>query len=320
MRRSSVPHARHRDGWRPELLRRVSAAAVAVVLAGGLAGLAAGPASAEENPVSEPAVVAPDIGVTVTPLSCSTDRDGITFVTFTGLIPGNPYLFDVEGPDFTVSGPFDAESDIEEREFVGMPPGNYYVYIQESIPPDETTVPQFDWIAFAVEPCQPAVEVALTQCTAAGGTGAADVSLSRLVTGVEYTVWLTDAGDSGGTPYGDPQVVTGDEFAEASASFASLPGGRSYTVWVEGSWTAEPYEEPPFVGGGDFVPLTTVDLTTSADFSLAPCPAAPVTPAAAATLPATGPDGIGGLIAGSILLLGLGGTLLVANRRRAHRG
>ncbi|HEU0182779.1 MAG TPA: hypothetical protein VFR16_11365 [Agromyces mariniharenae] len=320
MRRPTVPETRDHDGrWR-ELLRRASAAAIAVVLAGGLAGLAAGPASAEEDPVSEPAVVAPDIGVTVTPLSCSTDRDGITFVTFTGLIPGNPYLFDVEGPGFSVSGPFDAESDIEEREFVGMPPGNYYVYIQESIPPDEETVPQFDWIAFAVDPCQPAVEVAVTQCTTAGGTGAAAVTLSRLVAGVEYTVRVTDGGDPGGTPYGDPQVVTGDEFAEASASFASLPGGRSYTVWVDGTWNAAPYEEPPFVGGGNFVPLTTVDLTTSADFSLAACPAAPATPAAAATLPATGPDGIGGLIAGAILLLGLGGTLLIANRRPAHRG
>ncbi|MGW4928435.1 hypothetical protein ACWEOH_04705 [Agromyces sp. NPDC004153] len=323
MRRSSVPETRDRDRdgrWR-ELLRRASAAAIAVVLAGGLAGFAAGPASAEEEPVAVPAVVAPDIGVTATPLSCSTDRDGITFVTFTGLIPGELYGFEVVGPDFSVAGPFEAESDVEEREFVGMPPGNYYVYIQE-IPPDEESVPQFDWIAFAVEPCQPAVEIALTQCTSAGGTGTAAVSLSRLVTGVEYTVWITDAGDPGGSPYGDPQVVTGDEFAEASASFASLPGGRSYTVWVDGVRNADPYEEPPFVGGGNFVPLETVDLTTSADFSLAACPAAPATPAAPAsttTLPATGPDGIGGLLAGAILLLALGGALAFGSRR-ALRG
>ena len=298
MHRSTVPEPRDRDGrWR-ELLRKAAAATIAVVLAGGLAGLAAGPASAEEDPVAVPEVVAPDIGVTATPLSCSTDRDGITFVTFTNLIPGNQYLFDVQGPGFSVGGPFEAESDVEERELVGMPPGNYYVYVQESIPPDEQSVPQFDWIAFAVDPCQPAVQVALTPCTAAGGTGGVQANLSRLVAGVEYVVWVTDAGAPDGGPYGEPQIVMGDEFAEASTSFSSLPGGRSYTVWVAGTWVAEPYEEPPFIGGGNFVPLTTVDLVTSADFSLAACPATPdnpphVTQEAATTtptLPATGTD------------------------------
>jgi LPXTG-motif cell wall-anchored protein len=317
MRRSCVPENRDRDGQLRELLRRVAAAAVAVVLAGGLAGLTAGPASAEEDPVEVAAVVTSDIGVEVTPLSCSTSRDGVTFVSFTNLIPGNQYLFDVEGPDFSVGGPFEAESDVEEREFVGMPPGNYYVIVEESFPPEEETTPNYDWIAFAVEPCQPAIEVAATQCTAAGGTGGLNVSLSRLVAGVEYAVWVTDVGDAGGAPYGDPQVVTGDEFAEASASFASLPGGRSYTVWVDGSWTAEPYEEPPFIGGGTFVPLTTVDLTTSADVSLAACPAAPVTPASSTTtLPATGPHGAGPALLAGLLLGGSGAALLALSLRR----
>ncbi|MFE6256441.1 LPXTG cell wall anchor domain-containing protein [Agromyces sp. NPDC057865] len=324
MRRSSVPETRDRDGrWR-DVLRRAAATTIAVVLAGGLAGLAAGPASAEEDPVEVAAVVTSDIGVEVTPLSCSTSRDGVTFVSFTNLIPGNQYLFDVEGPAFSVGAPFEAESDVEEREFVGMPPGNYYVYVQESFPPEEETVPNYDWIAFAVEPCQPAMEVAVTQCTVAGGTGGVDVTLSRLVAGVEYAVWVTDAGDAGGTPYGDPQIVTGDGFAEASASFASLPGGRSYTVWVDGTWTAEPYEEPPFLGGGNFVPLTTVDLTTSADVSLAACPAAPVTPASSpTTLPATGPDGTGPALLAGLLLAGSGAALLALSlrrRRAAARG
>ncbi|NUT59147.1 MAG: hypothetical protein HOQ00_09945, partial [Agromyces sp.] len=64
MHRSTVPEPRDRDGrWR-ELLRKAAAATIAVVLAGGVAGLAAGPASAEEDPVAVPEVVAPDIGVT----------------------------------------------------------------------------------------------------------------------------------------------------------------------------------------------------------------------------------------------------------------
>lgn len=324
MRRSSVPETRDRDGrWR-ELLRRAAATTIALALAGGFAGLTAGPAVAEEDPSDVAAVVTSDIGVEVTPLSCSTDRDGVTFVTFTNLIAGNPYSFEVVGPEFVVGGPFDAESDVEEREIVGMPPGNYYVYVQEVTAPGETP-PNYDWIAFAVDPCQPAVEAAVTQCTTAGGTGAADVTLSRLVTGVEYAVWVTDAGDPDGTPYGDPQFVMGDEVAEASASFASLAGGRGYTVWVAGTWTAEPYEEPPFIGGGNFIPLTTVDLVTSADFSLTACPAEPVTPVAPAapastsTLPATGAGGVGGGLLGALALVGLGVGAVVTARLRTRR-
>lgn len=263
----------------------------------------------------------PDLGVTVTPLSCSTERDGITFVTFTGLIPGELYRFDVAGPDFSVGGPFEAESDTAEREFVGMPPGNYYVYVEWS-PSDEEVAPppMFDWIAFSVDPCQPAIEVAVTQCTAVGGTGGADVTLSRLVAGVEYAVWVTDAGSPDGEAYGEPQLVTGDADAAVALQFSSLPAGREYTVWVDGVWEAEPYEEPPFIGGGNFIPLETVELTASADFSLQACPSAPVKPAAATTkLPPTGPDGIGGLLAGAILLLALGGTLAFGSRR-AQRG
>lgn len=263
----------------------------------------------------------PDLGVTVTPLSCSTERDGITFVTFTGLVPGELYGFEVVGPNFVVSGPFEAESETQEREFVGMPPGNYYVYGQW-FPPDEqeAPAPTFDWIAFSVDPCQPAIEVAVTQCTAVGGTGGIDVTLSHLVAGVEYAVWVTDAGTPDGQPYGEPQFVTGDAETTAAVQVASLPGGKAYTVWVLGVWEADPWEEPPFVGGGNFIPLETVELTTSADFSVQPCPAAPVKPASTTTLPPTGPEGIGDLLAGAVLVLGLGGALIVTNRRSARRG
>lgn len=262
----------------------------------------------------------PDLGVTVTPLSCSTERDGITFVTFTGLVPGELYGFEVVGPNFLVSGPFEAESETEEREFVGMPPGNYYVYVQW-FPPDEQEAPPpiFDWIAFSVDPCQPAIEVAVTQCTAVGATGGVDVTLSRLVAGVEYAVWVTDAGAPDGQPYGEPQFVTGDADATAAVQFASLSAGNAYIVWVDGVWDAGPWEEPPFIGGGNFTPLETVELTASADFSLSPCPAAPVKPASTTTLPPTGPEGIGGLLAGAVLLLGLGGALILTNRRPARR-
>jgi hypothetical protein len=81
---------------------------------------------------------------------------------------------------------------------------------------------------------------------------------------------------------------------------------------------AEPWEEPPYVGsGGNFTPLETVVLAASADFTLAPCPAAPapatVKPAALAE---SGADAVGDLFAASILLLGLGGAVLFATRLR----
>ena len=107
--------------------------------------------------------------------------------------------------------------------------------------------------------------------------------------------------------------MTGDQTGTATLTFGSLPGGRDYTVWVEGVWEAAPWEEPPFIGsGGNFTPLESVVLATSADFSLQPCPAAPVKPASTTTLPATGPDGVGGALLAAVALLGLGGAALLA--------
>jgi len=263
----------------------------------------------------------PDLDIAVTPVRCSTWENGEALITLTGLASGI-VTFDVQGPNFAVGGSLDEFGETEEIDLVGMPPGNYYAYAEwqpfagEGPPP----APVFDWVGFAIEPCQPVVEVEATQCTTAGGTGAADVTLSSLVEGVEYLVWVTDQGVADGTPYREVQTVTGDPTGTAQLDVSSLPGGRAYTVWVDGVWEAiPPWEEPPFIGnGGNFDPLESVVLATSADFSLQSCPAAPVKPASTTTLPATGPDGVGPLIAGSLLLLGLGGaTLLLARRRRA---
>ena len=112
----------------------------------------------------------------------------------------------------------------------------------------------------------------------------------------------------------------------AELTFSSLPGGRDYTVWVDGLWEAiPPWEEPPFIGnGGNFDPLETVELFADADFTLQPCPAAPatsgtVTPA----LAATGPDGTTGLLLSALTLLALGGAALSVKRlvpSRARKG
>lgn len=260
----------------------------------------------------------PDVGVSVTALSCSTGRDGVALATFTGLIPGFSYGYSVVGPNFLVGGPLDEVGETEEIELVGMPPGNYYATIEwipseGQVPP----APVFDWVGFSVDPCQPTIQVEVTQCTAAGGTGSATVTLGSLVGGVEYAVWVTDAGAPDGDPYGDPQLVTGDQAGTATLQVGSLPAGRAYSVWVEGVWEAGPWEEPPFVGGGgNFVPLESVVLAASADFSLQACPAAPVKPASTTTLPPTGTDGIGAALLSAVTLFGLGAAALLTARRR----
>ena len=264
----------------------------------------------------------PDLGVTVTPLQCSTGDNGEALVTLTGLASGI-ITYDVQGPNFMVGGSLDEFGETEEIDLVGMPPGNYYAYVEwhpfagEGPPP----APVYDWVGFAIEPCQPVVEVEATECTTAGGTGALHVSLSTLVDGVEYLVWVTDHGVTDGTPYGEVQTVTGDPTGTAQLDVSSLPGGRAYTVWVEGVWQAiPPWEEPPFVGsGGNFVPLESVVLATSADFSLQPCPAAAVKPASTTTLPATGADGVGGALLAAVALLGFGAAALLTTRRYKTR-
>ena len=277
---------------------------------------------------------APDPGVSVTPLSCSTDRSGSALVTLTGLVAAGIVIYDVVGPDFSTGGSLDEFAETEEIELGDMPPGNYFAYVEwqpffgEPVPPS----PTYDWVGFAIQPCQPDVTVAVTECSAAGGTGSALVTVSNLVAGVEYTAWVTDVGAPDGTPYGEPQTVIGepviaDSDGTAELTFASLPGGREFSVWVDGVWEAiPPWEEPPFLGnGGNFDPMETVTLSATADFSTHPCPAAPVTPVTPAsttsttTLAATGPDGLGGVLIAAMALLGLGFAALTASRRRSAR-
>ena len=116
--------------------------------------------------------------------------------------------------------------------------------------------PNFDWVGFAIEPCQPEIGVEVTECAASGGTGAADITLSNLVAGVEYEVWVTDRGVADGIPVGAALTVTGAADGTAALEASGLPAAHEYTVWVEGVWVAEPWEEPPFIGGGGgFTPL-----------------------------------------------------------------
>ncbi|WP_448808673.1 hypothetical protein [Agromyces bauzanensis] len=258
----------------------------------------------------------PDLDVSVT-TTCSTGVDGSATFEFTGLVEGEEYRYEVvgDGTGTSLSGSFIAGGPSEAVVVGELPPGNFYVYVQWQ--PEEPTLaapppPMFDWRGFAVEPCQPAITVEVTECVATGGTGSALVTLSNLVAGVEYDVRVTDAGDPDGAPYGGAHTVTADEHGTAQLSFSKLPPGADFTVWVAGLWSTTPWEEPPFIGGGNFTPLEEFDLVAQADFTLKPCPVA----ASTSGLAATGTDGVGALVLGALVLLGLGGAALFVARRR----
>ena len=253
----------------------------------------------------------PDLDLEVTATSCSTGADGAATFRFTGLIEGDQYAYFVEGVGVSTFNLFTASGSSQEVVSDELPPGNYYVYVEwrPAVPSD----PMFDWRGFAIEPCQPEITVEVTECTATGGTGSAVVTLSNLVAGVEYDIRVTDGGDAQGTPYGGAKTVTADADGTAQVSVSKLPPGQDFTVWVGGLWTTIPWEEPPFLGGGgNFTPIESVDLVAQADFTVKLCPVATTKPA----LAATGVDGVVPLVAGALVLLGLGGTALLITRRR----
>jgi LPXTG-motif cell wall-anchored protein len=265
----------------------------------------------------------PELDVMVTPGPCVIGDEGTATVTFTGLIEGESYSYFIEGTDFFTSDTFESLGESSEVVVEGLPPGNFIVYIEWE--GEDPEFPVFDWAGFVIEPCQPEIIVEVTECPAPGGTGSALLRLSSLVDGIEYEVKVTDRGAAGGTSYGGVHVVTGDAAGNAQLLISGLPAGHEFTAWIDGVFVAPPWEEPPFVGGGGFTPIDTVEFHASVDFALKPCPGAPVVPEKPVTpakvvpvkaLPKTGTSGVGELLLGSMLLLGLGGAALVAARRR----
>ncbi|HZW41737.1 MAG TPA: hypothetical protein VFE99_05510, partial [Agromyces sp.] len=103
----------------------------------------------------------PDVDVAVTPLLCSTGDNGGALLTLSGLVPGEAYTYSVTGPNFVVGGLLDEVAETEDIELIGMPPGNYIAYAEQVVQQPEAAVaavpdlPNFDWVGFAIEPCQP---------------------------------------------------------------------------------------------------------------------------------------------------------------------
>ncbi|WP_448808674.1 hypothetical protein [Agromyces bauzanensis] len=242
-----------------------------------------------------------DLDVAIIDATCSHGDDGVMTLVLSGLVMEEEYRWEAAG----FQGQFVADAETVQIPLAsGTPPGNYLAYAEtvgES--------PVFDWRAFAIEPCQPDLTVTVTQCTVAGGTGTVDVALADLVHGVAYTVTGPD---------GSTQQATAQQSGVTNLTFPSIAGGTVSTVTVEGTWTVdEPYEEPPYIGGGDFVPLDTVSLTASAGVTLEPCPAVVPAGGKAPALPATGTGDPMGPMAAALALLALGGAAVAIGRRRS---
>jgi hypothetical protein len=240
----------------------------------------------------------PDLDVALVDATCSTGANGSVTFALSGLIEGESHDWFVG----ETTGTLTADAATADIPITGLAPGNYIAYAEWN-----GDGVMFDWRAFAIEPCQPAIAVTVTQCTAAGGTGSVGVALSDLVEGVVYTVTGPD---------GSTRELTADSTGAANLSYPGVAAGTTSVIAVGGTWTVEvPYEEPPYIGGGDFVPLETVALAATADVSLDPCPAAVV---AGPTLAASGSDPIPPL-SGGIALLVVGTAILVLGARRRAR-
>jgi len=248
------------------------------------------------------------LAVAAAATGCSLGDDGTALVQLSGLVPGEEYSWLLSGDDYGVSGVLDeVTSDSLDVPFTDLPPGNYFFYIRwqqgEEIIDAQAT--------FFVEPCPPNIAVVVKECPAYGGEGGAVVKLSDLVEGLTYEVWVVDAHQNG-VVYGDVKSVVGDATHTAEVDMSPLPAGKDYTAWVYAPWM------PP--GGiSQWGDVNWFEVSASVDFSLKPCPAAPVTPAKTVTpagLAVTGTGDAGGLLTAALILLGLGGAAVVA---RGHR-
>lgn len=246
----------------------------------------------------------PELGIGVTPGACSIGANGTATISLTGLIEGEEYGWEVIGDDYGVSDSFVAGGATAELALGDLPPGSFVAAVWWTGGEGVSA-----WTSFDVEPCQPQITVEVTECPAAGDTGSALLKLSNLVAGVEYEVAVTDR--SGGTPHGGVHTVMGDEAGTAQLSVTKLPAGRDYTAWVGGVWEAPVIEEIAIAAVAD----GSVELHASVDFSLKPCPAAPVKPAGLAE---TGAGLTEPLLAGGAALLALGALVTALGLRRRH--
>lgn len=176
-----------------------------------------------------------------------------------------------------------------------VPPGEYSVTLSQSIIEGEWEIIAEQ--SFTIGAC-PELGVTVTPgVCSTGDDGTATVLFAGLIEGEGYDFVIDGPGD---------YMVFGGFIASGPTEelvLGNLPPG-SYVASIE--WNSGDEESSV--------------VSASVDFSVNPCPVVPTTPAAPvkpAVLAATGTDGVGGMLAGSMLLLGLGGAVLLAARRRA---
>jgi hypothetical protein len=180
-----------------------------------------------------------------------------------------------------------------------VPPGDYTVTLSQSIIEGEWEV--IGEQDFTIAPC-PDLGVTVTPgVCSTGDDGTATVLFTGLIEGEAYGFVITGPGS-----YEVADAFTADGPTE-ELMLGDLPPG-SFVAYIQ--WN----------GGGEESPL----ISASVDFSVSACPpVVPTTPAAPikpAVLAATGTDGVGGMLAGSMLLLGLGSAVLLAAARRRQTG
>ncbi|MFC5858327.1 hypothetical protein [Agromyces flavus] len=247
------------------------------------------------------------LDVTVAAIGCSLGYDGDALVSLSGLVVDEEYDWVLIGDDYFAEGTLVAEAESMDVPFGDLAPGNYLLEI--GWPAGEEPIVLAD-ATFFVEPCPPDVTVTVTQCPAYGGTGSAVVHLTSLVEGLTYEVWVIDEND---VVQGGVQAVVGDATHMADVEFTDLPADMSYDVYVYAPW------EPPG-GMSEWGEVDYWELNAHTSFTLDPCPPKPHEPGKPATpagLAETGAGGTGGLLAASMVLLGLGGAALIAQRHRA---
>jgi len=260
----------------------------------------------------------PELMVMAEGTGCSLGDDGTALVSLAGLVEGEDYDWTLNGDgDFFLEGTLeDVDGGTLDVPFGDLPPGNYEFYIESA---EDDSV--FASATFFVEPCPPEITVVVHECPAYGEDGSATLSLSDLVEGVDYAVWVTAKGDIDGTIYGGIKTVVGGASHMDEVLISPLPAGMQYTAWVYAVWT------PPG-GSSEWGEVDEFELSTSVDFSLKACPDKPhkpekpekpgkhVTPAKPSGLAKTGTDGTDGMLAAALLMLGLGGAALTARRIR----
>lgn len=145
-------------------------------------------------------------------------------VEFGGLVPTRVYEVFINGSkvdEFTAPN-----GAVPAKTYPLTAGGSYTVSITDKAAPAATAAAAPVTVRDC--PTQPAVDLALTECTVPGGTGTLTATLSSLGTGRSYTVTLTEGAGNAVPGYPATTVTAG----AAPIVYSGLTAGASYTVTI----------------------------------------------------------------------------------------